>query len=488
MKRNTTQAVDRLEHLKLNGNIIDHTWFKTIVNEKGKPNLVAIVLLADVIYWYRPEIIRSESTGHVIEIRKRFKADKLQRSYQSFTELYGLTKRQISDAFHFLEDLKMITLEFRTVEYPIGDTFRIANNVLFIEPNIDQIFSLSGDPITKNSDTPITKNSDTNTETTSTESKRDTKVSQRVSGETRHTSRRSTLNLKQSNTSESNKQEIVTRRGWQEYSPFIFRMNDRFKNMSRMKFPKQFEMDVPGVPSIYPDLTKTLQNAVHFVEIMLRGEFFNNYQIQKSDAKSKFPHAYKLLTSGVVLDTGYIEGALEVYVDYFVEGNWPADKKSLTTNFNTWVFHPKTKKSRFVECLEKYLTGDRSYQTAEINLSDDAKQLLQDSSDMFAGRPATEIMDTFTQWWLWMQPRVQDAARKNSISEEDLRSLWGPVLNDAVFWIDEYLKFLWDKGAGEISLDIVKGGSKWSLGFIRDYARGTNQDWYFSPDEYAKIF
>ena len=42
------------------------TWLKNILTEKGKPYLLAIMILADLVYWYRPSEIRDEGTGEVV--------------------------------------------------------------------------------------------------------------------------------------------------------------------------------------------------------------------------------------------------------------------------------------------------------------------------------------------------------------------------------------------------------------------------------------
>lgn len=124
------EIVDAIEQISLTGNVIPHLWFKHLKHESGKPNLVAIILLADVIYWYRPTIIREESTGEISKIKTKFKSDKLQKSYQSLADYFGFTKRQVKDSIKYLEDMMLITREFRTLTVE-GVAM---NNVLFLEP------------------------------------------------------------------------------------------------------------------------------------------------------------------------------------------------------------------------------------------------------------------------------------------------------------------------------------------------------------------
>lgn len=76
--------VDQMYGMEITGNVIPLNWFKTITTANGKPNSTAIMLLSDIVYWYRPKILRDEATGEFIGIKKRFKADLLQRSYRQF--------------------------------------------------------------------------------------------------------------------------------------------------------------------------------------------------------------------------------------------------------------------------------------------------------------------------------------------------------------------------------------------------------------------
>ena len=43
-------TVDRMGTINLSGNIIPQIWYKTITRTNGKPSLLAIALLADIVY------------------------------------------------------------------------------------------------------------------------------------------------------------------------------------------------------------------------------------------------------------------------------------------------------------------------------------------------------------------------------------------------------------------------------------------------------
>jgi hypothetical protein len=107
-------VVDKIGNMNITGNVIPASWYKTIVNKNGKPNLNAIVILADIVYWYRPTEIRDEVTGQLVGMKKKFRSDKLQKSYGQFVEHFKLSKQQVTDAVVFLEKIGVINREFRS--------------------------------------------------------------------------------------------------------------------------------------------------------------------------------------------------------------------------------------------------------------------------------------------------------------------------------------------------------------------------------------
>ena len=110
-----SETVDRMCRLQFTGNVIPSTWYHTIKKGTGKPNLNAIIILADIVYWYRPVEIRDESTGQLCGFKKKFQADILQRNYQQLADQFGITKRDAVNAIVELEKLGEVTRVFRTV-------------------------------------------------------------------------------------------------------------------------------------------------------------------------------------------------------------------------------------------------------------------------------------------------------------------------------------------------------------------------------------
>jgi len=132
----TTPVIEEMSKLNFSGNVIPQNWFNFIKFPSGKPDLLGIMLLSEIIYWYRPTEIRDEVTGQIIGYKKKFKADKLQRNYQSFADQFGVSKRQVQDAARRLKEAGLITIELRIIT---SDTGMILSNVPFFEPVISGI-------------------------------------------------------------------------------------------------------------------------------------------------------------------------------------------------------------------------------------------------------------------------------------------------------------------------------------------------------------
>ncbi|MEW4234438.1 conserved phage C-terminal domain-containing protein [Bacillus thuringiensis] len=148
--------VMKIARINLQGNTLDQGWFKHLTLENGKPYMVAITILSEIFYWYKPTEIKDERTNE-IQYKQKFKADKLQKSYQQLAESFGFTKRQVKEACKYLEKKSLITMEFRT----IVRSGKKCNNVMYVEPNtknIEKISIIYQDPVTSESDTLLHSN------------------------------------------------------------------------------------------------------------------------------------------------------------------------------------------------------------------------------------------------------------------------------------------------------------------------------------------
>ena len=132
-------TVMALKDLHFEGNITPMEWYNHIRHDNGKPDLAAITILSDLVYWHRPTQVRDERTGQVIGYRQKFKRDLLQKSYQHYADLFGLSKRQVTDAFVRLEQQGLIKRVFRQLQTPMGPL----PNILFVELNADKVREIS---------------------------------------------------------------------------------------------------------------------------------------------------------------------------------------------------------------------------------------------------------------------------------------------------------------------------------------------------------
>lgn len=134
------KIVDAMGSINISGNIIAAIWYKTITKENGKPYLLAIVILADIVYWYRHSEVRDQGTGHILGWKKKFSEDILRQSYQYYADLFGESKKTVKTAMDKLEQLQVIRREFRTVSY--GDGL-VCNNMMHVELKPDMLYRLT---------------------------------------------------------------------------------------------------------------------------------------------------------------------------------------------------------------------------------------------------------------------------------------------------------------------------------------------------------
>lgn len=121
--------VDQMAGIVITGNVIPQNWYRAIVKPTGKPYVEAIIILADIVYWYRPTEVRDEMTGQTTRLQKKFHGDLLQRSYQQMSDQFGISKRQATRAIVALEELGVIRREFRDLKI----NGRSVNNVMYLE-------------------------------------------------------------------------------------------------------------------------------------------------------------------------------------------------------------------------------------------------------------------------------------------------------------------------------------------------------------------
>lgn len=123
------KIVDQMAKINFSGNVIPEIWYQTIINENGKVNLLAINILADVVYWYRPTENRDEQTGTVSYSKKFHDDELLQRSYEQLCQKFNVSNKQAREALIVLEQLGVVKRVFRTI-MTVGGA---CPNVMFLE-------------------------------------------------------------------------------------------------------------------------------------------------------------------------------------------------------------------------------------------------------------------------------------------------------------------------------------------------------------------
>lgn len=130
----TKKVVYEITKLHVSGNIIPQTWITSICYKTPtgmiKPDLLACYILADIRYWYTITETKDEKTNKIIERKKKFSADILQKSYDDYADITGHSKKQVKKSFDLLENLGLIHRGGRDIRVKGGTLY----NVMYVEP------------------------------------------------------------------------------------------------------------------------------------------------------------------------------------------------------------------------------------------------------------------------------------------------------------------------------------------------------------------
>lgn len=132
--------VDQIAEINITGNIIPAAWYSTILAKNGKPYWIAIIILSDIVYWYRPKEVRDEGNGNLIGFQKKFRADLLQRSYHQICDHFGISKKQARCAIDFLCETGVLNKYLR--DENTKDGMRLHNN-MYLELNPQRLKELT---------------------------------------------------------------------------------------------------------------------------------------------------------------------------------------------------------------------------------------------------------------------------------------------------------------------------------------------------------
>lgn len=125
-----TNEVLEISKINFEGNIIPHNWYSQITRPNGKPDLNAITILSEIIFYYRGIAVKDETTGNFEGYKKRFKGNMLQRSYKSFENQFGLSREQIKRSLVRLEQMGLIERVFKNLQLDNGSKL---TNVMYLK-------------------------------------------------------------------------------------------------------------------------------------------------------------------------------------------------------------------------------------------------------------------------------------------------------------------------------------------------------------------
>jgi hypothetical protein len=115
---------------------IPQSWFHHICYRNGSPNLPAMVVLAEIVYWHRPIAI-NETDGTFKAWGKRFKGKYLQHNRSEYAQRYNLTPNQVTDALAALENMGLITRHIlKRITLRGG---KVLGNVPYVELHADKL-------------------------------------------------------------------------------------------------------------------------------------------------------------------------------------------------------------------------------------------------------------------------------------------------------------------------------------------------------------
>jgi len=131
--------VNAVGKMAFTGNVIPESWYKTVVSANGRVNLLAVNLLGEIVYWYRPMEVRDERSGDVTWVKKFADEEYLQKSYAQICEKYNVSTKQAREALIVLETLGVVKRHFRTIETEMGK----CPNVMYIELIPEALYKLT---------------------------------------------------------------------------------------------------------------------------------------------------------------------------------------------------------------------------------------------------------------------------------------------------------------------------------------------------------
>jgi len=135
-----TSTVERITKLDITGNMSPPTWYQTILMPTGRPDMDAIQILSDFVYWHKARRAHDPRTREFIGWERKFFADKFQANYKSIAKKFNMPLRATRDAIYRLIELGVLIRELRTVTSREG---YVMTNVPYWDIDVDVLIELT---------------------------------------------------------------------------------------------------------------------------------------------------------------------------------------------------------------------------------------------------------------------------------------------------------------------------------------------------------
>jgi hypothetical protein len=131
-------VISELVHLEehyQNFTAIPNSWYPHLLDAKGQVHSDALLILAEIVNWYRLIPVYDRSTKKITGYQKKFKLDLLQKGYKDFEAKFGFSKEKSRRILDFLIQKKFLYKEQRTLR----SGSLVLANVMFIGIHVENI-------------------------------------------------------------------------------------------------------------------------------------------------------------------------------------------------------------------------------------------------------------------------------------------------------------------------------------------------------------
>jgi len=237
--------VKKFKSFEVSGNVIPSNWFYNLTTKDGKPYITAILILSEILYWYRPTINEDE------EVEQKFRGDMLQKNHNEFMEKFNIkSKETVRKAIKYLKDQNLVNQQLRTIKKEDKTYY----NSPYYEPIIENIKKVT---YKKNNKKDSNKN------------KRKYPQEEGVGSPKRDTNKNNiNKNINNNNKSKNKKDEKInmnkkaTRKTYRKLFKQVFNRKPKLMNVGGIKSNKVFDIKNKKLKRIFEEY-KTINEDQH---------------------------------------------------------------------------------------------------------------------------------------------------------------------------------------------------------------------------------